>query len=372
MSAPNQPLPKFTFDPTLPIEAAPTPPSAWYTDPEFFALEKRQVFEKAWIVVGRTDQLPGPGCYFTGDLVGNPYIVLRDEDGNLRAMHNVCRHHAAVVAQESGKACELTCPYHGWTYHLNGRLKKAPHMGRVENFNLEEFSLPQISVREWGPFILLDLDGPLGGENNPRHLETDIGQMIEPLERLGFEHMKWIHREVYTMNCNWKVFVDNSLDGGYHVSYAHEQLAEGLDFAGYRTELFERASIQICESNGTDARLGEEVAYAWLYPNFFINRYGRMMDTNLVFPLSVDRCQVVFDFYADYDDVDEWNAKRTIRKSISQSHVIQLEDIEICESSQRGLQSVSFDRGRYSSKLEQSVHAFHKILWGDIQDDLTQ
>ncbi len=115
----------YHFDPTIPIEAAPTPPKSWYTDPAVFAAEKRNVFEKAWIAVGRRDQLASPGSYFTGNLVGNPYLLLRDDNGQLRAMHNVCRHHAAIVAQECGRATELVCPYHGWTYHLDGRLKRA-------------------------------------------------------------------------------------------------------------------------------------------------------------------------------------------------------------------------------------------------------
>ena len=91
----------YQFDPSTPVEAAATPPASWYTDPAVLAAEKRQVFEKMWIAVGRSDQVASAGSYFTGDLVGNPYIVLRDESGELRAMHNVCRHHAAVVAQEA-------------------------------------------------------------------------------------------------------------------------------------------------------------------------------------------------------------------------------------------------------------------------------
>ena len=362
----------YQFDPTIPIEAAPTPPKSWYTDPLPFAAEKRHVFEKAWIAVGRSDQVAVPGSYFTGELVGNPYIVLRDGEGQLRAMHNVCRHHAAIVAQESGHAVELVCPYHGWTYHLDGRLKRAPSMGKMTHFDAADFCLPPISVEEWGPLVLIDLDGAKGGENNPRDLAADIAPLVGPLAELGFENMKWIERRSYLINCNWKVFVDNSLDGGYHVAYAHEQLAEGLEFAGYRTTTFDRASVQICESSGKDNRLGDKVIYAWLYPNLFVNRYGRMMDTNVVLPVDVDTCQVVFDFFVDYEDVEQWNAKRTIRKSITQSHVIQKEDVEICESTQQGLRSMSFERGRYSSKLEQSVYAFHAMLWKDIQHELSQ
>ncbi|CAN0359189.1 unnamed protein product, partial [Ectocarpus sp. 4 AP-2014] len=230
------------------------------------------VFEKAWITVGRVDQLPSPGSYFTGDLAGNPYVVLRDEAGTLRAFHNVCRHHAAVVAQECGKARELVCPYHGWTYRLDGSLRSAPRMGKMEGFAAEEMGLPPISVTTWGPLVLVDLDGPEGGPDNPRDLPNDAQPLAAPLTELGFASMKWVERRRYTMDCNWKVFVDNSLDGGYHVAYAHERLAEGLSFEGYRTEIFERSAIQVCESSGEDARLGDKVVYAWLYPNLFINR----------------------------------------------------------------------------------------------------
>ncbi|TWT29192.1 3-phenylpropionate/cinnamic acid dioxygenase subunit alpha [Posidoniimonas corsicana] len=360
------------FAPDIPIESAPTPPSSWYTEPVVLAAEKRRVFQTAWIAVGRADQLAGPGSYFTGNLVGNPYIVLRDDDGGLRAFHNVCRHHAAVVAQECGRASELVCPYHGWTYRLDGRLKRAPHMGRMEGVNVGDLGLPPISVEQWGPFVLIDLDGPQGGPGNPRDLAADVGPLNPPLDELGFQHMQWVERRTYTINCNWKVFVENSLDGGYHVAYAHEQLAGSLEFDGYATSIFDRGSVQVCGASGEDDRLGKKVTYAWLYPNFFINRYGRMMDTNLVLPTGVDTCEVVFDFYVDYDDAEEWEAKRTIRKSISQSHVIQQEDIEICESTQQGLRSMSFHSGRYSSLLEKSVHAFHAILWDEIKDDLTQ
>lgn len=356
------------FDPSIPVEAATTPPASWYTDPRVLQLEREQVFQKAWVPVGRVDQLPSPGSYFTGDVAGNPYVVLRDENDTVRAFHNVCRHHAAVVAQESGKTCELTCPYHGWSYRLDGSLRSAPRMGRMENFDPADHGLKPISVATWGPLVLVDLDGPSGGADNPRDLNVDAAPLKEPLAELGFDSMHFLERRIYPMRCNWKVFIDNSLDGGYHVAYAHEGLAEGLEFDGYQTQLFDRSAIQVCESKGSDDRLGEKVLYAWLYPNLFINRYGRMMDVNIVYPTGVDSCEVLFDFYADEEDVHDWAAKRRIRKSINASHTIQQEDIEICESTQRGLQSMSFTTGRYSSQLERAVHAFHQMLYQDISN----
>ena len=114
------------FNPELPIERAHTPPGTWYTDPLVFDEERHRVFEKSWIVVGRAGQVVHPGDYFTGQITGNPYVVTRGDDGELRAFHNVCRHHAAEVAQECGNCAELVCRYHGWTYRLDGSLKRAP------------------------------------------------------------------------------------------------------------------------------------------------------------------------------------------------------------------------------------------------------
>lgn len=350
------------FDPTLDITEAHKPPHTWYTDQAFLTHERHEVFEKEWLAVGRRDQVDTPGEYFTGDIMGNPYVVVRD-GSTLYGFHNVCRHNAAEVAKETGTCSHFTCPYHGWQYSLQGELKKAPHLGKMKGFDKSKAGLKPIAVTEWGPFVFIDLDGPFGGKLNPRDLAKDFQPLAEPLTALGLHSMRFMQRRTYEMNCNWKVFVDNSLDGGYHVAYAHEGLAAGLEFEGYETQVYSHCSIQICETNKTDERVGSKVAYAWMFPNFFINIYGNTMDTNFVVPLGVDRCLVVFDFYFNYDNFDEWNTQKQIRKNIYQSHIIQLEDVEVCESAQKGMNSMSYQTGFYSSKLETSVHHFHKMLW---------
>lgn len=354
------------FDPTLPIEEAVTPSYTWYTDPNILESEYKEIFEKSWLPLGRLDQVRNIGDYFTGNIVGNPFLVVKDEENNLRGWHNVCRHHAAEIAKETGNCKELVCPYHGWTYRLDGSLCKAPRVGRQDRFKTEHYGLKPVSVDTWGPFVFVDLDGPWGGENNPRNLQKDLEHIIQPLEEMGISNMKWVERRQYEINCNWKLFVENSLDGGYHVAYAHERLASGLEFKGYKTEIHDRSVIQICDTNSQDERLGEKVIYAWLFPNFFINRYGKMMDTNLVLPLSHDKCLVIFDFYFDYDNLEEWKVKKTIRKCIGESDAVQKEDIEVCESCQRGMMSMSYEHGIYSSTLEQAVHHFHKLVWKEL------
>lgn len=356
------------FDPTTPLEEAATPPYTWYVDADIFNDEKRAIFQASWICVGRSDQLVNPGDYFTGDLMGNPYVILLDENKKLRAFHNVCRHHAAEVASEFGNACELTCPYHGWTYKLDGSIKTMPHMGKF-CFDVNRIGLRPISVQQWGPLLFIDMDGSwTEADQSIRNLSDDCEAVFKVMDEMGVSHMKHVERRVYDMQCNWKVFVDNGLDGGYHVAYVHERLAEGLEFKGYQTHIKPRCSYQVCETNKSDPRLGERVVYAWIFPNLFINRYGRCMDTNVVIPTSPDSCRVVIDWYFDFDNLKDWTTQKTFHRAVADSDAVQREDIKLCESVQRGMKSMSFEDGRYSVKLEAAVHAFHVLLWKELKN----
>lgn len=353
------------FDVNLPLEDCHAPPYQWYVDQEFYEQEKKEVFERCWLPVGRVDQVAKTGQYFSSDILGNPFVVVRGEDNKIYAHHNVCRHKGAAIADECGilsSGC-FTCPYHGWQYHLDGQIQKTPLLGKQASFKPERNGLFPIAITEWENFLFLDLDGLIGGTDNPRDLHKDL----EPLKNfLNLQNLRFYERRIYTMNCNWKVFIDNSLDGGYHVGSVHEGLAAGLEFKGYETHIFDRSSAQVCKTNSTDERLGDSVCYAWLFPNLFINRYGRMMDVNIVLPLSPSKCQVIFDFYFDYPDFEDFSAKKKIKSSIEKSHAIQLEDIVLCESTQRGMESMCFKWGRYSSIMEKAVHHFHKLLWREM------
>ena len=120
------------FDPSAPLEGAWTPPASWYTDPRFLDHERRTVFLRSWQAVGRSDQLVRPGDFFTGELLGNPYVVVQTRSEGVAAFFNVCRHHAAAVCSGAGSLQEMTCPYHGWTYDLDGHLLRAPKMGKSD------------------------------------------------------------------------------------------------------------------------------------------------------------------------------------------------------------------------------------------------
>ncbi len=350
------------FDTELPIERASTPPASWYNTKQMFDRERATVFRRSWQAVGRLDSLAREGDYISGSLAGEPYVALRGEDGRLRAFYNVCRHHATCVADGNGNTRQLVCPYHGWTYGLDGRLLKAPRMAGIEEFKREENGLLPLEIETWGSWIFLRQE--TGNEK--------LNELLQPLEtRLNAGSLRF-HKQVrYEIQCNWKVFVDNYLDGGYHVSHLHKNLASQLDLDGYHTEIIGKLSLQTCgagegkgSTDGKDfpARLQGGAVYAFVYPNFMINRYGPMMDTNWVLPLGHQRTLTVFDYFFEPDCSADF-----IARSLEASDQVQQEDLGICESVQRGLASSAFDVGRYAPRLEGAAHHFHRLLAADLQ-----
>lgn len=360
------------FNPQIPLQEAQTPPSSWYTDPSFHELELHHIFYRGWQAVGYTEQIKNPQDYFTGRLGSVQYVVCRDGNGIVHAFHNVCRHHASLLASGCGQKSCFVCPYHGWTYGLDGALLKATRISGMQNFNVHEFGLIPLRVAIWGTLVLINLEN----DTRPQQ-EVDsnivgnewLGSCSDILSTNGIDStLAFVCRREYIINCNWKVFCDNYLDGGYHVPYAHTGLASGLNLDSYSTTLFEKVSIQTCEggSTGSDSdydRLGSKAIYAFIYPNFMINRYGPWMDTNLALPLGPNKCQVIFDYFLDPSLKDD---KDFVEKSLKESERVQMEDITLCEGVQKGLESPAYNFGRYAPTVEKAMHHFHRLLSGNL------
>jgi choline monooxygenase len=357
------------YDDTAPLERAWTIPGDWYTDPRVEALERRTVWSRSWQVVGRAAQVAEPGQFLTAVVGGEPVVVVRGADGVLRGFFNVCRHHAAaVMTAPCGKVDRLRCPYHGWTYDLAGRLRGVPELDGVLDFDRDASGLVPIGVETWESFVLVHLDP------DPAPLAAHLGALAGQIAPLRLGALRFLERREYVLGCNWKVYVDNYLDGGYHVPHLHRGLGSILDYTRYTIECFERSCLQSSpiEAGGGEAstaavREGERALYYWLYPSFMLNWYAGYLDTNLVIPLGVDRTKVVFDFY--FDDIGEARAEKN-RQSIAISERIQDEDHAICESVQRGLQSRAYRAGRLSVRREAGEHLFHRLLARDLRAGL--
>jgi choline monooxygenase len=354
------------YNPADPLERASTIPALWYRDPRIEELERAAVFSASWQVVGRLDQVLQKGHFFTADVAGEPIVVVRGEDAQLRAFFNVCRHHAAAVVPEAqGCAKQFRCPYHGWTYGIDGALNGMVEFDGVCNFDRATNGLVPVAVDIWENFVFVNLDGraaPL------REFLVPVPGLVAPLELTKKLH--YFDRRVYTLNCNWKVYVDNYLDGGYHVPHAHKGLSSVIEYTKYTIENFERACLQsspLSSDEDTAASIAAtrqgRAFYLWIYPNFMINAYEGVMDTNLVVPLGVDKCAVVFDYYfADTSAAAEAHN----RKSIAVSEKVQDEDMSICDAVQRGLHSRAYVAGRLSVRREAGEHLFHRLLHADL------
>jgi choline monooxygenase len=346
------------FDPTTPLSKAHTLPSYWYFDEDFHQIE-RMGFLSTWQPIGRLDQVKNPGDFFTFNLVGEPMVAQRNEENEIRILSNVCRHRGAEVMTGCGNAKKMRCPYHGWTYDLSGNLKGVPEFEGVEDFCREKMGLPVIPYKNLGPILLAGFYQP----DKPYDVISE--ELVQsPLWEKAKDYV-FYKQLAYDIKCNWKVFVDNYLDGGYHVNYIHPSLSNVLNYKEYYTTLHEWSNLQsapLKKDGVIDAvRSGAEAQYWWLYPNLMINMYEGTMDTNIVFPTGKDTCRVLIDFYF----APEVPYQQQVQ-SMRVCDDIQKEDVGICESVQRGLNSDRYSTGRFSVRREGGGLQFHQLWSGEI------
>lgn len=354
------------YDDALPLAEASTIPANWYTDLDIAELEKRLVFSRNWQVIGRSEQVAEPGQYIATEVAGEPVVVVRGTDKKLRGFFNVCRHHAAAVAAEPCGSVQLfRCPYHGWSYGLEGALKGTPDFAGVCNFDRLANGLIPLAVDVWEQFVFVSIEEPR------QSLREFLGAIVEQTAALGIGRLHYFGSRSYTLNCNWKVFVDNYLDGGYHVPYLHKGLNSVLDYAEYTIENGERFCLQSSPMTASAdhaevaaSRTGERAHYYWIYPNFMINLYQNVMDTNLVIPMGINRTKVIFDFY--FADVSPEKQQQN-SDSVAVGDRIQMEDKDICEAVQRGLGSRAYVAGRLSVRREAGENLFHRLLARDLK-----
>lgn len=358
------PVPRQTVM-TPHLSVARTLPASWYNDEEILAQETREIFYRTWQLAAKTSDVPEHGSFFATELLGEPLLLTRDADGRLNGFYNVCRHRAGPVAVGCGTRNALQCTYHGWTYGLDGRLISAREMDGTEEFDHTSFALVPVRVATWGPLIFVNLapDAPA--------FETEYGAIIREVEEKGFHlsQMAPIERRDYDIACNWKVYVDNYLEG-YHIPIVHPGLFRELDYERYQVVTYPNyskqfAPVRMASETSQDRRYGRyvdesndaEALYYWVFPNLMLNIYPDNISTNVILPMGLNRTLTIFEWFANPEAT-----AADMQQTIDFSDEIQQEDIVICEAVQKGLLSQSYDRGRYSVKRENGVHHFHLLL----------
>ena len=343
------------------IAGAWTLPASLYIAPSVLEDEKNKIFARTWQVAGHASQVERSGDFFTTELIGEPLVFVRGQDGILRGFYNVCRHRAGPPAQGCGSRKLFRCAYHGWTYDLNGSLIQSTEMQGVEGFRAEDFALQPVRTEEWFNLVFANLDP------HARPLRESLGELPKQAEKFPFSQMKLFERRTYDMKCNWKTYVDNYLEG-YHLPSVHPGLNRELDYNAYVVEPYAGHVRQFSPIRGAqpgdatprryhESREDLTTDYFWIFPNWMLNCYPDNVSLNIVVPVETERSIAIFEWYLPEKEHDSPAAKA----SVEFSDQIQMEDGAICEAVQKNLHSRSYSRGRYSVKQERGVHAFHRI-----------
>lgn len=194
-----------------PLERAWTLPPNAYTDASVFAAEKDKIFTRDWLCVARVDQIAEVGDYVCVDLFGQPIVVARGRDSGLRAISRVCLHRAMPIAEGSGNATRFVCPYHNWTYELDGQLRSAPMMDGIEGFEAKNCQLPQLKLEVWHGFVFVNLDP------DAEPLAPRLAGLSKFIENYEFDQMVVVDTIEFDSPWNWKILVENFMEAYHHI-----------------------------------------------------------------------------------------------------------------------------------------------------------
>jgi len=349
-----------------------TLPARYYTDPAIFREEMERFFFGRWVCAGRSEQIENAGDYFLAEIAGESVIVTRDSTGRLRAMYNVCRHRGTRMCRDvQGKfAGRIQCPYHGWTYALDGRLLGAPHT-EENGFRREDYPLHRVAVEEWDGHVFLNLS------ENPQKLSEQLGDLPEKFAPWCTQELRLHHILEYDVHANWKLIVLN-YNECLHCPVLHPLLSRITDYMsgdndvphpGYIGGSMEfRGAAQTMSTDGQKRRdflpgltaeQCKEVLYYAIYPNLFLSLHPDYVMVHRLWPLAVDRTRVVTDWL--------FHPNEMAKPDFSAEDVIEFwdttnkEDWAISELSQKGISSRAYVPGPYSPR-EGLPQAFDRMI----------
>ena len=339
-----------------------------YTQSKWFAADKQNIIGRSWQWVCHVEKTRKPGSFTTAEIAGQPIAVVRDKTGALRAFYNVCKHRAHQLLSGEGQTSLIVCPYHAWAYKLDGQLQGAPHTQNLTQFNKDEICLDQIQVEEFCGFVFVNLDPNAASlAKQSGNLEAEIMHWAPDVADLTFGC-----RLSYDIKSNWKNVVDNFLEC-YHCPVAHKDFCDLVDMDTYKVTTHGIYSSHMADAGNTpntaydvtDATVKTHAVW-WLWPTTCLMRYpGRssMIVLNII-PVGMDRTFETYDFYLESPEPNAMELE-TIRYL---DEVLQVEDINLVESVQKGMSTPAFNQGRIvydpdgSGKSEHALHHFHGLV----------
>jgi phenylpropionate dioxygenase-like ring-hydroxylating dioxygenase large terminal subunit len=350
-----------------------TLPASWYSDAAVLRREQDAIFRRTWQYAGRLDQVAEPGDWFTTFAGTIPVVVTRDQSGSLNAFVNVCRHRGHIVATGAGHRESLQCPYHAWTYGLDGVLRKAPRSEREPDFDAEAFSLLPVQIESWGPLIFVnpDRDAPA--------LVNALGALPGHVEASGLdlERVRFRERREWEISADWKVAVENYLEC-YHCPVAHPGFSKVIDvdpdayllsWEGLVSSQFGTPRDRALTGDGAspyDAR-GEiaQAQYHLLWPNTTINVEAGPgnISVDATRPNGPGRSVGATDYFF-YEEVSD----ETAEAMMAFANQVGIEDAGLVESVQRGLDTGMVPQGRLLLSSEHLIQRFQRLVFEALAD----
>jgi choline monooxygenase len=327
-----------------------TIPANWYADAAIYRLEQDRIFAREWMLIGFAAQMPKPGDTLARDIAGRPVFVIRTRDGGLRAFLNICRHRAARLVPEGAGHCDLLrCPYHGWLYDAEGRLKATPEFGDAAELDRGKLGLVSVKAAEWRGLVFVNLDP------GACDVEEGLGDLVHETERQPLERFVWHDRTVYPLDFNWKNYVDNYMEG-YHIPYLHPGLNRETDAKAYTVTPGDRVCVHRAP---TKSGATYEGLWLWRWPNITIGIYGDGLNITRIVPHGPSSMALEIDFFflpdANADPDDRRRKMQWTREVVEQ-------DFDMCRSVQSNLASGYYDRGPLSPRHENGVAYFHDLV----------
>ena len=329
-----------------------TLPWSWYADPAVLSREQELVFRRTWQYAGRAEVVREPGSRLVARAGDVPVVVVRARDGVLRAFVNVCRHRGSVLVSEDGQGETIQCPYHAWTYDLDGRLRRAPR-AEAEGLDVSDVSLAPVAVDVWGPFVFVNAAGP-----DAEPLGEWLGDLPELVRAGGLDvdAIAFELRSEYEVAANWKVAAENYLEC-YHCPVAHRDFSAAIDVTPEAYVLEERPAFASQWARSRESGAAGQFHYVW--PNLKLNVYPGRPNLSIgpIFPAGVDRTVGFLDYFFAPGEDEQWK-----RDLFEFDDRVGAEDRVLVERVQAGVSSGAIASGRLLPESEKLIAWFQRYV----------
>ena len=357
-----------------PLSQAETLPPACYTSEDFFTLEKEKIFYKKWNFVCREDELPATGDYASYVLFGEPIFLVRGQDQILRCFANTCSHRGARLVCDAGNRNRISCPYHSWTYGLDGALVGAPDMDQTESFDKSEHGLTQLRLENWEGFSFVNFDA------DAEPLAKSLGNLPVELQSYNFSNMECVRRKTYNIQCNWKIYIENAMEdyhtGTVHKSTLKKQETTLLDTNGDWDAIHMPGNKTIAVLGGVEnvfphipsleGRAAKGTYFVVLYPNTFFAITFDCMWWIQAIPKTAETCEIIIGSCFPKETIARPDFDEIVGDYYRRWDKALPEDNDISEEQQIGLGSKFSKIGRFSWR-EPVVHLMDNWILDEIQ-----